>query len=184
MKVRVLKESGYEESLLGMGLSFFKGDMEVDDFFTEKKDNLIRRSEKLSKMQGGHNKFIEHIELWVLVKAPLSWWKHADTYRMASKQSESTMHTLKHRMPLCAEDYSENVHPEVIALYNHLFSKNTPIGELADNLPDGFLQSRIWKMSYKTLQGVISQRKGHRLKHWDQFMSQVLNQVEHPELLQ
>jgi len=54
---------------------------------------------------------------------------------------------------------------------------------LADNLPDGFLQNRIWKMSYKTLQNIIKQRRGHRLGYRDMFIDQVLSQVEHPALL-
>ena len=32
-------------------------------------------------------------------------------------------------------------------------------------LPEGFLQTRMWCMNYKTLRNVILQRRSHRLPH-------------------
>jgi hypothetical protein len=51
------------------------------------------------------------------------------------------------------------------------------------NLPEGFLQTRQVRISYKTLRGMILQRKTHRLEQWQFFLTEVLRQVEHPELL-
>ena len=49
---------------------------------------------RLAPMDGGHNKFLESIYVWLNVKAPRYWWQEADTFRLSTKQSESTMHTL------------------------------------------------------------------------------------------
>ncbi len=183
MKVEILKEAGYEEALLGMSLSFYDYTQPIDEWWPLQKEKAKDRAKKLAHMQGGHNKFIEHIELWIMVSAPLSWWKHADTYRMASKQSASTMHTIKKRLPLDKKDFAEHVHPAMINTFNTIVKDEKDIGVIADNLPDGFLQTRIWKMSYKTLQNVLAQREGHRLKHWEDFGNQIMEQVEYPELL-
>jgi hypothetical protein len=50
-------------------------------------------------------------------------------------------------------------------------------------LPEGFLQTRMWCMNYKTLRNIILQRRTHRLPHWKEFIRQTLEQVENPELL-
>ena len=45
------------------------------------------------------------------------------------------------------------------------------------------MQRRIVTMNYENLRNIIAQRTGHRLKLWQVFIDQVLEQVEHPELL-
>ena len=45
------------------------------------------------------------------------------------------------------------------------------------------MQKRVWCLSYKTLQNIIYQRRSHRLPEWQDFIFQVLEQVEHPDLL-
>ena len=183
MEVKILNEAGHKEALLGMSLSYFDNSEQINDWWPKQEEKAIKRSSKLAHMQGGHNKFIEHIEVWILVNAPLSWWKHADTYRMATKQSSSTMHTIKKRMPLGSSDFSDSTSSSMICAFNDSVRNEKDINKIADNLPDGFLQLRVWKMSYKTLQNIISQREGHKLKHWKEFTDQVLDQIERPELL-
>ena len=178
-----MKEAGYEEALIGMSLSHYDNSEPLDEWWVGQQKKAVKRSSKLANQQGGHNKFIEHIEIWMLINAPLSWWKHADTYRMSSKQSSSTMHTIKKRMPLGSSDFSSSTSSSMICAFNDSVRNEKDINKIADNLPDGFLQLREWKMSYKTLQNIIAQRKGHRLKHWEDFTGQILDQIEHPELL-
>jgi hypothetical protein len=55
--------------------------------------------------------------------------------------------------------------------------------KIKTTLPEGFLQRRIWVMSYKTLKNVIIQRYNHRLPHWKIFCDQLKRQLDHPELL-
>jgi len=115
MKVKLLKEAGFDEALLGMALSYYDGSEPLETWWDEKRTaKAKKRISKLAHIQGGHNKAIEHIEIWMLVNAPLSWWKHADTYRVSSKQSDSTMHTLKKRIPLDNDCFSESTHQAMI----------------------------------------------------------------------
>jgi len=184
MKIKILKEAGHDEAMLGMALSYYDNSEPLDAWWTIiRLTKAIARAEKLAHMHGGHNKFLEHIEVWIHVKAPLSFWKQADTYRISSKQSSSTMHTLNKQIPLTHQHFSEDTHPAIINTYNTIVNEEKDILKLADNLPDGFLQDRIWKMSYKTLQNIISQREGHRLKHWKAFGNEILKQIKHPEYL-
>jgi hypothetical protein len=55
---------------------------------------------------------------------------------------------------------------------------------LKKNLPEGWLQERVVKTSYKTLEWILEQRDGHRLEQWKQFKSDIINQLEHPEYIQ
>ena len=79
MKVEILKEAGYDEALLGLSLSY---------------GTTIERAEEVAKKiaskNGGHNKFLESIIMWIDVTAPRYWWSQMDTYRMMTKQSQST----------------------------------------------------------------------------------------------
>lgn len=180
--VRVLKESGFYEALFGLSLSF---DVISPEVITGE-SNLLS-NEKFLKMQkvaqtlafkgGGHNKFLESMQVWLLVRGSLSFWKQFDTYRVGiTKQSESTMHTLRKRV-LTENDFTKETF--CIPTINQNFS----IDEMRDSLPSGFLECRVVNTNYKTLQNIIHQRKNHRSKKWNIFIEQLLKQVQHPEFL-
>lgn len=183
MEIKILTETGYEEALKGMSFSYYDQSLPIDTWWAEQRIKATRRATKLAHMPGGHNKFLEHIDLSIQIKASLTFWKHADTYRMATKQSESTMHTLKKRLPLGSKDFSKATPSSMIVAFNEAARLNQTIDSLADALPSGFLQTRIWKMSYKTLQNVIHQRKGHRLGDWGEFIYEILTQCQYPYYL-
>lgn len=99
IEVKVIGEGGYEAAMFGMGLSFgVCSGMDFNDFLNNKVDVQERMSkvfENNAAKDGGHNKFLESMQIWLDVNAPRFWWSEADTYRVGStKQSESTMHTL------------------------------------------------------------------------------------------
>jgi hypothetical protein len=56
--------------------------------------------------------------------------------------------------------------------------------ELKDSLPEGYLQTRDVSINYATLRNIISQRKDHRYLYWRDMISQIMQQIEHPELLE
>jgi len=181
LKTIVLKEAGYEEAALGFSLSYnsnYHRAMELMPTFAFK--------------QGGENKFLESIVIWLDVTAPRFWWQEADTYRVGtSKQSESTMHTIAKR-ELTNEDFEYPLEKDVLwELNNTIKWYNEPIGDakrmyfmhLKNQLPEGFLQRRIWVMSYKGLQNVYNQRKNHRLPQWQDFFRDLFTQLEHKEFI-
>lgn len=176
MKVIKLNESGYEESALGFSLSYHC--------------TIERSKEILPKYaygKPGENKFLESIYIWLSVEAPRFWWQEADTYRLSTKQSESTMHTL------CktgvTQDNFEYPLPDIFielinnAIQNYNQDKSIGIDYIKNLLPEGFLQERIWVLNYKTLQNIYIQRKNHRLPQWQKFLTAVLEQIEHPEFI-
>lgn len=180
--VRVLCEAGYKEALFGLSLSYraltpleingTKRYFDDDQHFLK----LCKIAETLAFKQGGHNKFLESIQVWMLVRGSISFWKQFDTYRAGiTKQSESTMHTLKHRT-LTSQDFTE----ETFCIPN---IKNLSIDEMRDSLPSGFLECRVVNTNYKTLQNIIHQRKNHKSQKWNIFIEQLLKQLQHPEFL-
>ena len=182
IKVVKKNESGYYEALIGIGLNKKQG------------KDMRGVAEKLAPMDGGHNKFLESIQVWLEVTAPRFWWQEADTYRLSTKQSESTMHTLlkEAKQGIDKNVFDERTNMCVINMFNDLvvntltnefISDSEQLTIIKANLPEGFLQKRMWCLSYKTLKNIVEKRANHRLPHWREFVKQVLEQVEHPELL-
>ena len=181
--VRVLCEAGYKEALFGLSLSYrtltpleingTKRYFDDDQHFLK----LCKIAETLAFKQGGHNKFLESMQVWLLIRGSLSFWKQFDTYRVGTtKQSESTMHTLRKRV-LTENDFTK----ETFCIPT--ITQNFSIDEMRDSLPSGFLECRVVNTNYKTLQNIIHQRKNHKSKKWNTFIEMLLKQVQHPNLL-
>ena len=182
--VKKVEEAGYSSAMLGLS---FNKKRNVED--------MINVSTKLAPVEHGHNKFLESIVVWLDVRAPRYFWQEADTFRLSTKQSESTMHTLvKELLSVDMEDtaavdeyVTQNFEPgscsvELLMRIRDAAQRDALV-EIKKMLPEGFVQRRLWCMSYKTLANIIIQRRKHRLPHWQEFVKQILDQVEHPELL-
>lgn len=187
INAKVVNESGYEAAMLG--LSFNK---------KRSSDEMHAAALKLCKHDGGHNKFLESMIIHVEVQAPRFWWQEGDTYRMATKQSESTMHTLvKELQALDPADLDEYIQEnfdggfcldQVIiemmkVLQDPIYDEREGLVMVKRMMPEGFLQKRMWCISYKTFRNMYLQRKNHRLPHWPQFLALVVEQLKYPELL-
>lgn len=170
MDVSILSEAGYLPSMLGLSLSYNQdvGKMPVV-------------ADKLKDKYGGHNKFLESIYLWVDVNAPRYWWAQADTYRLTTKQSESTEHLIL-RTPITADSFDDEIEPIFVEMLERMrLSKE--MRRLKAHLPESFLQRRVWVMNYMVLKNIIKQRSTHKMSQWHYFIDQMVNQVEQPELL-
>lgn len=175
MNVQILKECGLSESLYGLWLSYSSSDItKMSDVAT-----------KLAPKDGGHNKFLESIVVWLEITAPRYWWSQFDTYRVGtSKQSESTMHTIL-KKPLTKENFEngELIPPEYIdCLNNHIL--NMDFVAVKTLLPESFLQKRVVCTNYKVLRNIIKQRKTHKLKEWEIFCEGVQSGVQQPSWLE
>jgi len=179
VEVKVLREAGWEEALYGMSMSHGKHLEDRGAMFVA--EARMKRANKLAPMQGGHNKFLESMMIWLEVRAPRYWWQQADTYRIATKQSESTMHTALKR-PLDQRDFAESLPVGWLEELNALIEVKN-LDRLKRLLPEGFLQRRVWLMSYKTLQNVWIQRRKHKLKEWQEFLEQVLAGIQKPKYI-
>ena len=171
MKVNVLKEAGREEALLGLSLSY-----------NAPIEKMGKVAERLSPKDGGHNKFLESIAVWLDITAPRYWWQQFDTYRVGtSRQSESTMHTWK-KFPFAPDMFTRGTSKVVINMLE-LMRQQRDFDGIKRNLPEGFLQRRIVFTNYKTLRHIINQRSTHKLEEWEIFCKEVMNQVEYPSYL-
>uniref|UniRef100_A0A6H1ZN30 Uncharacterized protein n=1 Tax=viral metagenome TaxID=1070528 RepID=A0A6H1ZN30_9ZZZZ len=156
MKIKKLNEHGYAIALQGIALSYNKPDVD-----------LRKIAKKLARRNGGHNKFLESIVVWLDITAPRYFWQQFDSYRVGiTKQSESTMHTLLKR-ELMLEDF-EAIDPVILKRVNMYIEKKNL--EMAKKLlPESFLQRRIVCTNYKTLYTMYMQRRKHKLSEWRRF---------------
>ena len=182
MEVKILGEAGYEFALQGIGKSFGVTD----------KERLKKVAYNLCDKDGGHNKFLESIVVWIDVTASRYWWAEADTYRVGmTKQSESTIHTIAKKQ-LTQNDFSDVIPHDQLSHINSLIDvyvnatkedRKPLLKRIKANLPEGYLQSRVMCTNYKTLKNMFLQRKNHVLDEWRYFIKEVLSNVEHPEFL-
>lgn len=98
MKTKILSVHGVDEALFGLGLSHGATSGMTFKEFTDNPElyqRMLARAAKNAPLDGGHNKFLESIEVWLEIDAPRFLWQEIDTYRVGvTKQSDSTMHTL------------------------------------------------------------------------------------------
>lgn len=173
MEITVVKleEAGYTSAMYGLSLNK-----------NQDPAKMHKVAETLSDKDMGHNKFLESMYVWLDVRAPRYWWQDADTYRLSTKQSQSTNHTILRR-PLTVEDFEDDdIDLHYLSFLNQFIDKDDFLG-LKKALPEGFMQRRCWCLSYKTLANIIEQRQYHKLPHWQSFNSQVMAQVAYPEFL-
>lgn len=171
MKVKILEEAGYAHAMLGLSLSHEQP--------VEKMSQVAMR---LYKKGDGHNKFLESMVIWLDITAPRWWWQQYDTYRIMSKQSGSTMHTIMKRR-IRQSDFRSPIFPATLWWLNFLrrFGK---FFRLKNELPEGFLQRRIVKADYKTIRNIIRQRLTHRMPEWQIFCKHMFDHLEHFGFLQ
>ena len=184
MEVKVRGEFGYDLAVEGIGYSFGVEDQE----------RLVGVAEKLAPKDGGHNKFLESMQVWIEINAPRYWWAEFDTYRVGTtKQSESTIHTLC-KKKVTQENFIYPVLPEMIKYLNdaiRMYNANKDDKEarkelfktIKSNLPEGYLQKRMVNTNYKVLKNMIWQRKKHVLDEWHVFIDVMKNELEHWELI-
>ena len=170
-----MREAGYEYAALGFSLSY--------NTSVERAKEILPR---YAFGKAGERNFLESIYLWIDITAPRFWWSEADRYRLSTKQSESTLHTLTKNL-LTNKNFEYPLEQHELDKLNKMIVLTRDgmmsISELKGNLPDGFLQRRIWVMNYKCMQNIIEQREGHRLIEWGIFCDTIMKEIEHPEFI-
>ena len=191
MKINIIETSGETTALFGIGLSYgitstYKSRIALH-LYNDLYNKLLKTADTLAHKQGGHNKFLESINISLDITAPRYWWSEFDTYRVGvTKQSESTIHTLGKR-DLTADDFEHNLPFDILTIFNNIIDryrctenkkeKETLFLTLKNLLPEGYLQRRIVVLNAKTLQNIIAQRINHRLPEWKQFCDTLRNSL-------
>lgn len=186
MKVSIIKEEGYDIAMFGLGLSHGLTSEFSYDQFLRNIDLRVRAdavAQNLAHKGCGHNKFLETMQVWLDIDAPRYFWQEFDTYRVGtSKQSESTMHTIKKRA-LTQDDFDMPIGAEMLVLVNALVTASHSIDSIKNCLPEGFLQRRIISTNYKTLQNIYKQLASHKLQCWKMFCIELTKHIDHPEFI-
>ena len=181
MQISILEEHGLESALMGIAFSYEEETSHIP-VIPVCTDKNYSRAVQLAKLDKGHNKFLEQVQVWSVIRASMAWWKQMDTYRVGiTKSSKSTMHTLM-KSPLKTWHFTDDVTLETVRyLENTRQTKN--FTKLIAELPMGYLQTRLVTMSYKNIRHIITQRREHKLPEWQEFCSFFTNNLKHPELL-
>jgi len=167
--VTVKAEAGYWQAMEGLALSYSKDDRDMPNV-----------AFKLYDKDGGHNKFLESMQAWLLIRFPRHIWQQFDTYRIGvTKQSESTMHTIAKR-PLTQDDFDVPILASYLDHLNELVEQGE-FTELKNALPESFLQVRMVCLNYKALRHIMRQRHNHKMPHWRQFCLECIEQLEYKE---
>ena len=132
-----------------------------------------------------HRKFLRQIFVSVDITAPLYWWKQFDTYKIGTvSNSCSTMHKI-HAKKFGTDDFSceDMTNKGLITLSYVIESLNQSrlsYLETKDKnewfnmiklLPECYNQTRTITMNYENILTICKQRKGHKLKEWEDFIS-------------
>jgi hypothetical protein len=207
IKVNILSESGYIESLLGLGLSHgITMDYTFEEFASDR--DLVKRmsniANKLAFKGKGESKFLETINVIVDVTAPIYFWQEFDTYRVGiSKQSSSTMHTLLKENDISSEMIDEiskdNIFDEILEdkIKNYYLACESIIKDIKNSdmniadkkrfakkiLPSTWKQRRIISTNYKTLQNIYQQRENHQLVEWREFCQYLKYNLKHTDYI-
>lgn len=184
MQAIILKEEGHELALRGMAYSYKDRAIDPEDWWKGQYAKAAKRAPLLAPMDGGHNKFLRQIQLWIDIEAPRSWWSEFDTYKVGTvAQSESTMHTLAKRPPTYADFEEGTTQATMDCFINQWEELKSNITTLKENLPEGYLQRRLVTMNYDNLRNIVKQRENHRYIRWGSFIDHLLFQIKRPDYL-
>lgn len=189
MRYKMLYCHGFDEGINGARLSYGKTSFEN---FESSEEDKRRLSKTLAAMDGGHNGFLEFIQYWILIQAPLYWWKQMDRYRHLSQISESTMHK-SWKNGITDENFEGPVFQDTLNNLNNSIREynselTTPERKhylerlIFNNLPDGYLQTRMVNLNAKCLRNMYFQRRNHKLQEWRDFCKWIEN-LPHGELI-
>ena len=181
MQISILEEHGFDSALMGIAFSYEKETSHIP-VTSGNTDRNYTRAVQLAKLDKGHNKFLEQIQVWAIIRASMAWWKQMDTYRVGiTKSSKSTMHTIM-KSPLKTWHFTSDVSFDTIRYLENIRQEGK-FSKLISELPMGYLQTRLVTMSYKNIRHIITQRRRHKLPEWQEFCSFFTNNLKHPELL-
>jgi hypothetical protein len=136
------------------------------------------KADSIKKAAGEPNsKFLQMIEVWVCVEAPLCFWKEADTYRHSVKSSTSTMHRIGKYIidETCFEPKPTNGKISSLIDVQKLEEARQKFNETHDKdiwydliygLGDSWLQTRMWHFNYSTLRNICQWRLHHKQNTW------------------
>ena len=167
--VRLNKSKDYEDAVSKMDSVFRTPDGHIGPEDMRICKTLIKADSAKKAAGEPNSKFLQMIEVWVCVEAPLCFWKEADTYRHAVKSSTSTMHRIGKYVidETCFEPKPTNGKISSFIDVKKLEEARQKFNETHDKdiwydliygLGDSWLQTRMWHFNYSTLRNMYKWR--------------------------
>lgn len=176
MRVSQVMTIGWQNAVIGMRLPM-NSEAQSDSTETagrfvlgpKDKDLIIR----LTKAGTDHSKVLRMIHVQALVKMPLTWWKHYDTYKVATTAiSRSTMHKAVGGKSLTMDDFfffqpelaDKSLINKINSLQELLKFSSSPDDkriyweQIIDLLPNAYCQERMIDLNYQTLLAILGSR--------------------------
>jgi len=137
----------------------------------------------LVKKGDSHSKIIRGLQTYVEITAPRYFWQEWITYVIGvleinptidwvSLNSESTIHIIK--KGVTNKNFCNYTMNEVIKLINEVITftdveepDNNSYNNIKANLPEGYLQTRTFQVSYQAWRRIYQQRHNHKLEEWN-----------------
>lgn len=158
----------------------------------------MRVAQRLVAAGSPHNKWLRQVFVSMDITASIKWWAQLDQYKVGTvTDSESVMHTIT-KLPITKECFEMDDYNGSLLVYDREPYKANFIvddiwekiinycetlrqryietkdpgywNELVRLLPESYLQTRTWTGNYAVLRNIITQRSGHRLLSWQQFI--------------
>lgn len=191
MRVTLCYETGYAAALLGIGLSYgLTSNMSYKAFrsaeYAALRTQLHDRAIKLSKQDGGEDKFLRQMLVCFDITAPRFWWIEMDTYKVGTTtQSESTMHTIMKRELERSDFEIALADASLDGVIKDLNDRRETrdFRKVVQHLPQSYRQRRIWTANYAVLKNIFNKRFDHKLREWHTFMDAVRSIIMYPEFL-
>lgn len=199
MRVSQVMTTGWQNAVIGMRLPM-NSEAQSDSTETagrfvlgpKDKDLIIR----LTKAGTDHSKVLRMIHVQALIKMPLTWWKHYDTYKVATTAiSRSTMHKAVGGKELTKNDFfvfrPEKFNWSIITKLNDLQDMLKAANDesevrgywerIIDMLPNAYCQERMIDLNYQTLLAILGSRYGvEKLDEpWNFFCEAMIMECPH-----
>ena len=150
---------------------------------------------RLSNAGTDHRKFMRMMPVYMMITAPLYWWKEFDTYRAGvEKNSCSTMHKI-HAKEFTLEDFSceklydplGDLKPIVdrLNVYRERYLETTDKNDwwqMIQLLPTSYNQKRTVMLNYEVLANIYKSRRNHKLDEWHTFCDWI-SELPYSELI-
>ncbi len=175
--IRLNMSKDYEDAVSKMDSMLSMGGRRIGPEDLRICKNLIKADSAKKAAGEPNSKFLQMIEVWVCVEAPLCFWKEADTYRHAVKSSTSTMHRIGKYVidETCFEPKPTNGKISSLIDVQKLEESRQKYNETHDKdiwydliygLGDSWLQTRMWHFNYSTLRNICQWRLHHKQNTW------------------
>jgi hypothetical protein len=155
-------------------------------------DKDLQLLSTLVKKGDSHSKIIRGLQTYVEITAPRYWWQEWITYVIGvleinptidwvSLNSESTMHTIK--KGVTDKDFTSEVTGNNKEEIKRIIHWNNNIEYIKANLPEGYLQTRTFQVSYQAWRRIYQQRYNHKLEEWNENIIEFIESLPFAEQL-